>query len=157
MLADDAFRNRLHETIRTLRARCEELKSVASIRETETEDYWGVWLCPHAPTACPLELILHRDQRYDVTIGSETYEHLSADELALLPRLLDSVADGTVITRTWATRATGMTHSIQTIVPLDGSLWQASEETAVAARVPRDDCLATDRHYAPYRARSAAA
>ena len=157
MLAEDIFRTRLHETIRTLRAWCQDLKSVADVNQSETDDFWGLSLRPHVATACSLELILYRAQRFDITIGTETYENRSVDEMAILPQMLASIAGGRAITRIWSTQGTGLLHSIETIVPFDGRVWQAGTEMALAAHIRRDACLATDRHYAPYRAHAAAA
>ncbi len=152
MRADDRFREDLHKLIAGLRTWAASCSGEALCAQTETPDYWRLAVRPIANTACPLELILHADQRYDASIGLETYENRPLDRPDLLLPMVKAIADGQVITRNWRTRSTGLLHSIETIVRLEaGTLTGLREIPAVASFVGRDDCVGHDRHYAPYK------
>ena len=151
MQSDDAYRNELHALIRELRAWIEGFAEIVEYEATEAADYWRLAVMPRAATACPIELILHRNQRYDMTIGRETYEDRPIESLGLFQPLLQAIVEGHVITRTWTTLATGAHHSVETIVDLGGEIWRAEHVNPDIATVAgRDQCAARDRHYAAY-------
>jgi hypothetical protein len=154
MLADDAFRSRLQVVIAELRRLADGLGDVATVDAAQAPDHYHLAVRPHAAAACPLELILHHDQRFDIVIGEETYEARPIEDLALFPALLTAIAAGRVLTRTWTTPATGAQYSVETLVFLEERVWRDETVNAAVARVAaRDDCVAHDRHCAPYRAR----
>lgn len=152
MLSDDTFRNELADVITALRAWKARNDDCAMIEEAETGDFWRLMVAPRMERACPLELILHRAQRYDALIGEETYEGLPVERLDIFAPLVEAVADGRVVTRTWATPATGALHSVETIVQLErGTLTGERMIDPVASLVGREACVARDRHWVPYR------
>ncbi len=155
MLAADAFRPQLHAAIETLRAWSRGLADCATIDEAEAADHWRVTIAPHAPAACPVELILHAGQRFDIAIGPETYEDQPLDDIALFASLLGAIAEGRVVTRTWSTQATGAVVETETVIDLSGdggAKWAGSRADPVLGRLTtRDACEARTRHYAPYR------
>lgn len=152
MLSDDAFRNELAGVIDALRAWKSRNADWAAIDEEETPAFWRLAVQPKEARACPLEIVLHRNQRYDAQIGEESYEGLPVERLDLFEPLVDAVAEGRVVTRTWATPATGAVHSVETIVHLGrGTLTGQRLVDPVASLVERDACVARDRHWVPYR------
>ena len=156
MQPDDAFRSRLDALIAALRSWAGELAEVADCEETDAADYWRLAVAPHDASACPVELILHRRQRYDVSIGDETYEDLPLERFDLLLPMLQAIAEGRVVTRAWHAAATEALHSVETIVDLPGGTLTGEREVDGVARiVSRDRCIACDRHYAPFALGSA--
>ncbi|MFM9939112.1 MAG: hypothetical protein ACKVP7_06415 [Hyphomicrobiaceae bacterium] len=152
MRADDVFRAELHDTIRALRAWAESLSDVATVDLSEADRHWRLRLVPHEAAACPVEVILYSDQRFDLAVGPETYEGLAALALSRFAPLLDAITQGRVVTRTWSTLATGAHLATATIVEAADGPWQHERETAAIARAAdRDACSVRDRHYAPYR------
>lgn len=153
MLQDDAFRAGLRAAIGRIKESLARLTSVARIDETETASYWRIAVEPHAENACPFELIVHLErQSFDIVIGPESYEGCSIDDSALLPAMVDSIANGDVITRRWRSANTGAPYSVETIVPLaDGSDWQRSRlQGPVARAIPSASRICEDHRYAPY-------
>lgn len=158
MRASDAFRNELHAAIAALRAWAQGLADVADIAETEADDYWRLALRPHAATACPVELVVYADQRYDIAIGGEVWEDNTLGAASELLPLLAAISEGRVVTRTWETLATGAPFEVESIVETGERPWRAARTNPALARiVSREDCVARTRHYAPYRWRNAAA
>ncbi len=156
MRPDDAFRAELHDTIRTLRTWADGLSDVATVDVSEADRHWRLRLVPHAPAACPVEVILYSDQRYDIEIGPETYEGLAAEPLARYLPLLMAISEGRVLTRTWSTLATGAHHSTATRIDATDGIWQHEHVQAAIARVAdRAACGVRDRHFAPYRGSAA--
>lgn len=152
MQSDDVFRNELAGAIDALRACKAEYADCAEMEEVGTADYWRLAVAPRLPGACPMELILHRDQRYDAQIGEETYEALPVERLDLFAPLFRAVAAGQVVTRTWVTPATGALHSVETIVRLErGTLTGERLIEPLASLVGREECVARDRHWVPWR------
>lgn len=152
MLADDVFRNGLRELIAELRTWTLQNADCATVEEAETDAFWRFAVSPRSACGCPLEIIVHRDQHYDAQIGDEVYEGLSVERLDLFARLVDAIAGGRVITRTWATPATGAVHSVETIVDLPGGTLTGERRIdTVAALADRAACVARDRHWVPYR------
>jgi hypothetical protein len=153
MLADDTFRPKLHAAIEALRSWSRSLADCASIEESEAADHWRLALTPHAAAACPVELILHADQRFDIAIGPETYEDQPVEDVTAFNALLGAITDGRVVNRAWSTPATGAHRETETLVDLGDTTWQRSRiEPRIAGVAPRDACVARTRHFAPYRA-----
>lgn len=151
MRANDAFRNELHSTIRGLRTWADSLNGVAEVDISEADDHWRLNLVPHGTAACPVELVLYSDQRYDCAIGSETYEDQPATDLASLLPLLQAIVDGRLVTRSWTTVATGAHLATATIVNTPGGPWMREHVNATLERIAdRDAAAVRDRHYAPY-------
>lgn len=153
MRADDAFRNELREAIRGLEALAEEAAAVADVDLHQADDHVRLSLAPREPAACPVELIIHADQRFDLAVGGETYEGLAADGLHRLEVLLRAVMAGRIVTRHLSTRATDAPVAVETIIDTDAGPWRQERLILPMARIATpDDCLVRDRHFAPYKA-----
>jgi hypothetical protein len=152
MRAHDVFKTELTTAVASLRAYAETLSDCARVEQAETSDYWRLAVRPRAPLACPFELILYRQQLWDAQIGEEEYVDRKIDRLGLFLPLLKAIVAGRVVTRTWRTPGTGQIYSVETIVGLsDGTFRDERRDPAIAAVFPHEACVASDRHWLPYR------
>lgn len=151
MLSDDVFRSRLQATVESLRYFVPSIADVAHSEENSAVDFWKVSLAPHTSGACPVELILHGTQRYDVMIAGEAYEDREISTLELFVPLLEAITAGRVVERTWISLSTGATIARETIVTLaKGKLWQdGSGLSAISGE--EENLRREDRHFLPYR------
>jgi hypothetical protein len=152
MLPDDAFHARLAQTMASLRAWSGFVADVAVIENAEIGDAWHFGLAPHMPGACPVELVLRHDQRYDLTIAGQSYEDREIASLDLFPRLIAAIAEGRVVRRHAVSRATGLVHLTSTIVRLaDGSVFEAADPRPAAPALSDPQLEWRDLHFLPYR------
>ena len=152
MISDDAYRAKLQQTIAEIRAWKGFIADVARYEEYETDSAWGVALTPRTPGACPIELVLRNDQRFDITIGGETYEDVAIASLDLFLPMIQAVAEGRVITRFAASAATGLLRDVSTLVTLaDGSVFTKCRANPDAAFLPEPHLETRDTSYLPYR------
>ena len=151
MLSDDVFRSRLQAIVESLRYFVPSIADVARSEETSAVDFWKLSLAPHTSGACPVELILHGTQRYDVMIAGEAYEDREISSLELFVPLLEAITGGLVVERTWFSLATGATVARETMVTLaKGKLWQDGSGLS-AIRGHEEKFRRDDRHFLPYR------
>jgi hypothetical protein len=153
--AADVFRAELDAVISAIRAWRRSIADVARTTETAGEDFWRVTVEPLSPHACPCELILHRDQHFDLAVGSEVYERRPIGESRLIPLLLQAIGEGRVTARTLLSPNTGAARSLETIIrTADGGTWRCERLLGNGAGALAPDAYqARDRHYAPYRLR----
>ena len=153
MLPDDVFRSRLQATITALRYWAPSIADAARVEETEAGDYWKLIVTPMVPSACPFELILHADQRYDIAIADETYESRPIDSFDWFLPFAEAIAEGNVVQRHWISRLTGLERSVETLVTLpNGGIWR--ESRGANHRMPTLDDDGTElreRRFLPYR------
>jgi hypothetical protein len=153
MLPDDVFRSRLQATITALRYWAPSIADAARLEETEAGDYWKLIVTPMVPSACPFELILHADQRYDIAIADETYESRPIDSFDWFLPFAEAIAEGNVVQRHWISRLTGLERSVETLVTLpNGGIW--CEGRGANHRMPTLDDDGTElreRRFLPYR------
>ena len=153
MLPDDVFRTRLQATITALRYWAPTIASAARVEETSSGDYWRLAIVPTTPSACPLELILHSDQSYDLALAGETYQGRPIDSFDWFLPLAEAVADGQVVQRQRVSRLTGLKHSTQTLVALaNGDVWFDGRDTLQSAPPIEDDGTEIrERRFLPYQ------
>jgi hypothetical protein len=153
MLPDDVFRSRLQATITALRYWAPSIADTAHLEETETGDYWKIIVTPTVPSACPFELILHADQRYDLAIAEETYESRPIETFDWFVPFAEAIAGGNVVQRHWVSRLTGLERSVETLVTLpNGGIWR--EGRGESHSLPTLDDYGTElreRRFLPYR------
>jgi hypothetical protein len=153
MLPDDVFRSRLQSTITALRYWAPSVADAARLEEEETSDYWKIVVTPAVATACPFELILHADQRYDLAIADETYESRPIESFDWFVPFAGAVSEGNVVQRRWLSRLTGLERSVETLVTLPGGgIWR--EGRGEMPRMPTLDDDGTElreRRFLPYR------
>jgi hypothetical protein len=151
MLADDTFRPKLQETIAALEEWAKQVGPYAQVHRSEDGTNWRIKLVPPVRTACPCELILRRDQQFDVAIGPETYEDLPIGSLGLFLPLLQAVVAGNVVTRRWVSSTTGLEYSVETVVNLpDGTTWRGERRNPLAPEPFELNLECHARYYVPY-------
>jgi len=153
MLPDDVFRSRLQATITALRYWAPSIADAAHIEEAETGNYWKILVAPGLANACPFELILHFDQRYDLAVGEETYESLPIESFDIFVPFVEAIAGGSVVQRRWVSRLTGLERSVETLVTLPGGgIWRESRgEPHVMPSLEDDGTELRERRFLPYR------
>jgi hypothetical protein len=153
MLPDDLFRTRLQATITALRYWAPSIADAAHLDQAETSDYWKIAVKPNVASACPFELILHADQRYDLAVAGESYESRPIESFELFLPFVQAIADGSVVQRHWLSRLTGLERSVETLVTLaNGGIWR--EVRGGANPMPSLDDDGTElreRRFLPYR------
>jgi hypothetical protein len=153
MLPDDLFRSRLQTTITALEYWAPSIADSARVEENETGNYWKLSVAPKLANACPLELILHFDQRYDVAVGGESYESLPIESFDIFMPFVEAVADGRVVQRRWVSRLTGLERSVETLVTLSGGgIWRETRGTSTPLPPLDDDGTELkEKSFLPYR------
>lgn len=151
MLADDVYKSRLRSNIVALETWLAGLRDMAAIDVEGDDASWRAAVSPGLREACPFELVLRTDQKFDLSVGREAYEDLAVASLELLPPLLVAITQGRVVTRTWATAATATPVRIETIItPATGSPWIAARALRALASNDGGGLVMRDRHYVPY-------
>jgi hypothetical protein len=152
MLSDDVFKYRLQATVDLLGHWLSGFAEVATLERAHDNASWRISVRPHLAEACPFELVLRTDQRFDLGIGPETYEDEPVTSLGLFQPVLAAIIDGRVITRSWRTAATDTLARIETIVSdaEHNVLWQRSRSVVPADRLRQSDFVVYDHCYAPY-------
>ena len=154
-LPDDAFRAQLRETLARIGTWGASVAEAARIETSEGDRYWRLEAAPAADHACPFELIVHDDQRFDLLVGPETYEGCPIGDVHMLLLLVEAIGDGRITTRCWVSRNTGAARSVETLIALaGGGTWRGNRlNEPLAAAIQAEDCEAQDRCYVPYRLR----
>lgn len=151
MLSDDVYLANFRATVAELEAWAATLSDVAAIEIDREESCWRVAFVPHSPQACPFELMLRRDQRFDLTVGPETYEDQLIPSLNMFKPLLAAIVGGRVVTSTWLTAATGLRTATEThIAPQGRACWSAERRLLASKSDAGDGLLRRDHHYVPY-------
>jgi hypothetical protein len=153
MLPDDVFRSRLQSTIIALCYWAPSIADAAHIEEAETGNYWKIKVAPTLQQACPFELILHFDQRYDLAVADESYESLPIESFEIFVPFVEAIADGSIVQRRWVSRLTGLERSVETLVTLPGGgIWrEARGEPHLMPSLEDDGTELRERRFLPYR------
>jgi hypothetical protein len=153
MYSDDVYRKNLSDTISALEAWARDFRDVAEIETPETAAYWKLSVVPHVAGACPFELLLRADQKFNAAIGGEIYEDKPIDKFEFFPMLARAIATGNVEHIEVLNALTGALDAIETRVTLeDGWAWIGERRTGPrgARRTDSTQELRT-RHFLPYR------
>lgn len=153
MLPDDVFRSRLQATITALQYWAPSIADTARLEEAETSDYWKIAVAPLVTSACPFELILHADQRYDLAIADESYESLPIESFEFFLPFVEAIAEGSVVQRRWISRLTGLERSVETLVTMaNGGIWRDQRGATQGRPTLEDDGTELrERRFLPYR------
>ncbi|MEQ1672205.1 MAG: hypothetical protein ABL893_15225 [Hyphomicrobium sp.] len=124
MFSDDVYRNKLATVIDVLEAWARDTRDAAAIETSVTSAYWKMQVKPGTPGACPFELLLRADQRFNVRIGDEVYENKPVDQFEFFPMLVRAIERGNVERVAISSALTGALDAIETRVTLeDGWAW----------------------------------
>lgn len=155
MLSDDVYRSKFDAALANIARAVEELADVADIDARRERSNFRLALQPRMRGACPLELLLRADQRYDLQVGSEFYEDCEVHAFEDFEALVRAVASGRVVTRHYFSAATGSLRSVETVVMFaDGRDWRKSHRIAGrddGSNEGADGILVKDRTFLPYR------
>ncbi len=121
MSSDDTFRRQLKHVIAALETWAKEMAPWAKIELGPIDGAWRISAVPHAPTACPFEIILRPDRKFDIIVGGEIYEDQPFDALTDIPQMVRSISNGRVLIRRWRGQATGILYSTETLIDLPGT------------------------------------
>ena len=152
-ISHDVYRSRLQTVVESLRYWIPSVADAARVEEMESPGYWKMIVTPRVSGACPFELLLRTDRRFDIMIGGETYEDLEMMPFEEFLPLAEAISQGRVLQRRWVSTATRALREVETLVTFaKGKVWSQSRiEKAVADHVPRDAAERQDRHFLPYR------
>lgn len=150
MLPRDQFDRRFDTVAAALLAWAETLRDVAEVTIETTPAFWRLRLDPCANGPCPVELILHRNQTFDVMIAAEAYEGEALrglGDLEAMEPLLAAIVAGNVTTETVRSSATDRLLTITTVVgPAAAPLFQRTRNSGIAG-----SGIVAVRHYPPFR------
>jgi hypothetical protein len=149
MLSDDVFRARLQATVEGLRYYVPSIADVAHCEEYSDHGFWKLAVQPFTAGACPVELILHATQRYDILAGSESFEDCQIVSLDHFLPILDAVAEGRVKQLTYFSIATGSEIARETQIACSFGSWR--DGSGDLAALARDGVRVETRHFLPYR------
>lgn len=121
MLSDDSFRKRLQHVIAALEVWAAEMEPWADIEHGFINGAWRISAVPQIETACPFEIIIRPDQKYDMRVDGEIYEDLPLDALTDIPQIVRSISNGRLLIRRWRGQATGLIYNVETVVDLPGA------------------------------------
>jgi hypothetical protein len=151
-IADDIFRSRLGAVIESLRYWAPSVSDAARIEEIEAPGSWRFAVTPRTPGACPFELGLRSDRRFDLMIAGDTFEDMELMPLEDFLPLVAAVAAGRVLVRRRISAATGATADVTTIVTYsNGRSMTLRRASTLAGRIPEVALEVRDRHFLPYR------
>lgn len=152
MASDDSFRKQLHHVISALENWAKEMQPFADIEYGPADGTWRIGAVPHVETACPFEIILRPDRKFDIMVGGETYEDQPLDALTDIPEIVRAISSGRVLIRRWASQATGLVYKVETIIDLPGSNEGRFERRNPDAPPIEDaELIACPESFAPYR------
>jgi hypothetical protein len=152
MLSDDVFRSKLGQTAAALKAWTGFVADVARPEVDEAPGTFRLALTPATPEACPVDVELREERRYDLAVGEEVYEDLPLDSLDDVLPLLEAVTAGRVFTRRLLSPATGALLGIESHILAEGRPpWIGRRLLDGVAAGDLDDAIIEDRHYVPYR------
>jgi hypothetical protein len=154
MQPHDVFRRQFDATVAALGRFAESLADVARVSMEATPDYWVLTLDPHAATACPLELVLHRAQVFDIAIGGESYDGRPSLALDAFEALLAAIVAGRVVLRVARSLVSGRIVRVTSVVA-PGSAHEMQfagmPTDAALAASPELEVITAERHFTPYR------
>ncbi len=152
MQPQDVYNRQYEATTAALDRWLTTITDVAAIDKERTADYWRVQIRPFQLNACPVELMISRNQTFDIDIGSESLTRQPVKDLTLLQGLLLAVASGNLILRTWSAQATGaeLTREIRAHLE-DGREWSMRRLLHAGSAATELSAVARDRVFVAYR------
>ena len=151
MLPEDVFNRGFDAIVERLNQDFDALKDVATVEREQAATFWRARVQPHARNACGMELVLHRNQRFDLVVGDETAEGQVIAAFDFFPKLVAALSLGQVVCRTLSAPSTGTPLVRETRVTLDdGTLWSIRRTLVACSSETEREALQADKHFAPY-------
>lgn len=138
MLPDDVFRDRLERTLVEVEAIVSKMRDCASVNVSATPRYWRVTVVPFFASACPFELMIKSDQKFNLKLASEVFENRPVDHFELFPHLIRAIDEGHVEKISKFDVTTGALVAVEMRVAL-GPGWEWSGERRIAPPTPSEE------------------
>ncbi len=150
---DDVFRAELALTTDHLKMWANSLHACATVELRNAPGFWSLEVAPLAQGACPFELMLRADQRYDLAIAGEYYEDRPITDISIFAGLAKSIASGHVSRVSIRSALTGALQSLETRISLsDGTYWFGARSVMPAAHAcPPEFEIKEFKRYLPFR------
>lgn len=152
MLSDDVYRSRLSSVIDRLEGWARDARDAADVDTQSAPTYWKMRVSPKQPGACPFELLVLADQRFNLRIADEVFEDKPIDSLDFFPMLVRAIAAGRVARIEIRNAMTGALESVETRVALeDGWAWIGERRiTPRSKRTPDGGDVMREHRFLPY-------
>ncbi len=152
MQPQDVFNRGFADATAAIDAWLPSMAAHAAIEREQAERYWRVRLTPHQPNACPVELMLSREQVFDCDIGPESAENQPITDLGLFLPMLRAVTEGRVLLRRWRAQATGSELVRELVVDLaPEQSWSMRRRIRAGNATTEASAVACDQVYVAYR------
>ncbi len=152
MQPQDVFNRTFDDTTAAIDAWLVTLAGEATVEREKAGDYWRVGLRPHQRSACPVELLLSRQQVFDCDIGPESVAGQPITDLTLFLPMLQAIVDGRVVLRRWSAQATGSELVRELIVDVrPGQNWSMRRLVRAGTAATEASAVARDQVYVAYR------
>lgn len=149
LFPDDVYRNRLSDAISALETWAARQSDVAEINIASTPSYWKLTVTPEVRGACPFELVLRADQRFNAVIGPEVYEDKLIDKFEFFPMMVRAIATGNVERIEILNALTGMVDAVEMRLTLEDG-WAWIGERRLSHRTSRRQDSSEERRVFPY-------
>lgn len=152
MQPQDVYNRGYDATITALNRWIATLSDVAAIECEQTAGYWRVRICPFERNACAAELMVSRQQTFDLEVANEGMLGEQVADFSLFQPLLEAIARGNAVCRTWSAMATGSDLMREVIVKMaDGREWSMSRIVTAGTAATELSAVANDRVFVAYR------
>lgn len=152
MQPPDVYNRAFDATTASLSSWIETIKDVADVEQEHAAGYWRVRIRPQQPNTCAAELMLSRDQMFDLDLGSESLVAQPVTDFSLFQQVLEAAAQGHAVCRTWSASATGCALTREIIVHLaDGREWSMRRLVFAGTAATELSAVASDRIFVAYR------
>jgi hypothetical protein len=151
MQPQDVFNRAFDDTTVAIEEWLLTLAPHAVVEQERTANYWRVRLKPHQANACPAELMLSRQQVFDLDVGSEGVAGQHIQDFRVFKPLLEAVVAGRCVTRSWNSQATGAELTREFIANLDAERqWTIRRVVHAGSTATELTAVARDHVYVPY-------
>ena len=155
MLPDDTYRSKLNVITQQFDSWAQKYKDSASIETTRVDGIWRIESVPKTFGACPFELAIRDDQKFDIALGEELYEDRAIESigaLELFPKLAQAIACANIVQRRRLSASTNLILSTETEIRLpDSGNWTDAQILAPEFDRESDDLIIEETHFLPYK------
>ena len=152
MQPQDVYNRAFDTTTASLDKWIDTIRDVASVEGERTDSYWRSRIRPFETNTCPIELMISRDQTFDLDIWTESVVRQPVSDLPFFQSLLQATADGDVVCRAWLAHATGHELQREIVAKLAGGQeWSIRRRVSAGIAATELSAVARDRVFLAYR------
>ena len=152
MQPQDVFNRNFAATTAALDAWLATVSADAHVDREKTTDYWRASVRPNQANTCPVELMLSRNQTFDLDVANESIVGRPIADLGLFLPLMEAIAAGRLVHRSWRSSATDAGLTSEIIVSLaGGENWSMRRLIRAETAATENSAIARDRSFVPYR------